>query len=247
MNVSRVGEVWKVGELAVASGLTVRTLHHYDEIGLLVPTERTPAGHRLYGSGDVERLYRILALRQLGMSLEEIGTVLAGGGDDPRPVLRRHLEMLESQLELNRKLRERLVRIIDALDRADEPSTDSFLDALEVMREMDEYYTPEQLSDLERRRNELGEEGMQRSQQEWADLIVEAEEHMRKGTDPAAPEVQGLVRRWEALIEQFTGGDPGIRASLQKMYEDKGPQEASRGTVSPELMAYIGRGMSAKG
>ena len=245
MNESAVGQGWKVGELATVGGLTVRTLHHYDEIGLLVPSERTPAGHRLYGSRDVERLYRILALRHLGMKLDEIRTVLAGGGDDPRPTLRRHLEMLEGQLELNRRLRERLVQIIDALDRADDPSIDAFLEALEVMKEMDEYDTTEQLADLQRRRNELGEDGMQRAQQEWADLIAEAEDHMNKGTDPASAEVQAIVRKWEALIQQFTGGDPGLRASLQKMYEDKGPQEASRGMVNPELMEYIGRGMSA--
>ena len=61
---------WKVGELAAVTGVTVRTLHHFDEIGLLHPAERSPVGHRLYTTSDVQRLYRILALRQVGISLE---------------------------------------------------------------------------------------------------------------------------------------------------------------------------------
>ena len=69
----------KVGELATATGLTIRTLHYYEEIGLLVASGRTEAGHRLYSDADVERLYRISLLRRLGLPLTEIGRAL----DDP--------------------------------------------------------------------------------------------------------------------------------------------------------------------
>src|SRR5688572_18321935 len=90
----------RVGEVAEATGLTVRTLHHYDEIGLLVPSGRSEAGYRLYGDGDLRRLYRILALRGTGLPLDEIADVLAREGEDPRPALRRHLERLDDQLRL---------------------------------------------------------------------------------------------------------------------------------------------------
>lgn len=60
----------KVGELAARTGLTVRALHHYDEIGLVSPGARTPAGHRLYGRDDVERLQQVQSLRAMGMSLD---------------------------------------------------------------------------------------------------------------------------------------------------------------------------------
>ena len=66
--------------------MTVRTLHHYEEVGVLVPSERTEAGHRVYGDADVRPLYRIMALRQLGMSLAEIREV--------RAYLRRAMEAL---------------------------------------------------------------------------------------------------------------------------------------------------------
>lgn len=63
---------WKIGELASQSGITVRTLHHYHQIGLLVPSEFTEAGHRLYTEFDVSKLQQILVLKQLGLSLDVI-------------------------------------------------------------------------------------------------------------------------------------------------------------------------------
>ena len=62
-------EQYRIGELAQAAGVTVRALHHYDRLGLLVPSERTHGGHRLYTAADVQRLYRLLALRELGLPL----------------------------------------------------------------------------------------------------------------------------------------------------------------------------------
>jgi len=124
---------WKVGELARATGLTVRALHHYDELGLLVPSERTQAGHRLYGEEDVRRLYRIVALRQLGLPLSEIAAVLDEESLSLAETVRRHLDRVERDLERQERLRRRLVDILSALDQRSTPSIEAFIDALEVM------------------------------------------------------------------------------------------------------------------
>jgi MerR family transcriptional regulator, thiopeptide resistance regulator len=236
----------RVGELARSTGLTARTLHHYDEIGLLVPSARSEAGYRLYGDGDVRRLYRILALRGMGFPLDEIAATLARDGDDARPVVRRHLERIDEQLRLARGLRARLTRILDLLDKADEPSSDRFIEAIEVMTRMERYYTPEQLEQLERRADAIGEEGLRRAEAEWAELIAAVEAERAAGTDPADPRLDPLVERWTGLIEQFTGGDPGIRASLQRMYETEGAEAASRGAVGTEAMEYAQRAIAAR-
>jgi MerR family transcriptional regulator, thiopeptide resistance regulator len=107
------------------------------------------------------------------------------------------------------------------------------------------YYTPDQLARLEERRRSLGDDGMARAEREWAELIAAVEAEREAGTDPSDPRVQELARRWRGLIEQFTGGDPGIAASLRRMYEEQGAEAASRGVMSPELMAYVGRAMEA--
>ena len=231
------GEQWKIGELARIAGVTVRTLHHYDSVGLLVPSERTPSGHRLYSAPDVERLYRLLALRRVGLPLEEIGPLL-DSEDGIGDTARRHLGRVEQQLGALEELRLRLTRLLAALD-GDEVSTQRFLDALEAMSMAEKYYTPEQLQQLEQRRLELGEEKIKQVEQEWADLYRRLRELREAGVDPGDPEPQALGRRAGELIEMFTGGDPGIRASLQRMYEQEGPEKASRGMGSPEDFEYM--------
>ena len=124
---------WKVGELAAVTGLTVRALHHYDEIGLLVPSQRTMGGHRVYDAQDARRLYRIVALRRLGFRLDEIASLLDEGGVGLLETVRRHLEQVERELEHQQRLRERLRRILDALQRSAEAPVDDYLEAVEAM------------------------------------------------------------------------------------------------------------------
>jgi DNA-binding transcriptional MerR regulator len=236
----------RIGEVAKLTGLTVRTLHHYDDIGLLEPAERTEAGYRVYGDADLRRLYRILALREMGLPLGEIATTFERYGDDPRPLLRRHLARIDDQLALAERLRSRLARILDMLDRADEPSGDLFIEAIEVMKRMERHYTPEQLADLERRADALGPDGMRKAQEDWARLIAAVEAERTAGTDPADPRLDPLMERWNALVEQFTGGDPGIAASLKRRYEDEGAEQASHGAMTGETMAFAARAMDAR-
>jgi MerR family transcriptional regulator, thiopeptide resistance regulator len=228
---------WRVGELARQAGLTVRTLHHWEERGLLAPSERTGAGYRLYSDEDVRRLYRIAALRDLGLSLGEIREALERDGG-LRAVVERQLEALDRRMEHDARLRELLVRVLESHDSAD------LLATVEMIRMSDRYYTPEQQAELARRREQLGPEGMEQAQRDWAELIAAMEAEREAGTDPADPRVQELARRWSELIEAFTGGDPGIRASLQRMYEEQGPEQASRGALSAELAEYVARAQS---
>ncbi len=83
-----------VSELSALAGVTVRTLHHYDEIGLLVPSERSESGYRLYSGADLSRLQEILVWRQLGFSLTEIQAMLDDPGHDRGRALRRRARAL---------------------------------------------------------------------------------------------------------------------------------------------------------
>src|SRR6188474_2407863 len=107
--------LWKVGELAARTGLTVRTLHHYDAIGLLSPSGRTGSahgsGHRLYTAADVARLQQILSLRALGFGLEQIGECLSRGDYDPREVVRRHRDQVRGQAAETARLADRLTAL----------------------------------------------------------------------------------------------------------------------------------------
>jgi DNA-binding transcriptional MerR regulator len=238
---------WRVGELARATGLTVRTLHHYDEVGLLKPSSRTPAGHRLYSGDDVRTLYSIAALRGLGFSLAEVAGLIRDGVD-AREATERRLRELDRQLAAHERLRRRLAGLLEVMGRDGDVSPGELVEIVEEMTMHERYYTPEQLAELERRREELGgDEAMKRAEGEWADLIAAVRAEKDKGTDPGDPRMQELAAQWTRLIEWFTGGDPEIMRSLRTMYEQEGPEKASRGMVDPEVMEYAQRAIAARG
>ena len=99
-----------VGRLAELAGVTVRTLHHYDETGLVRPSARTPAGYRAYAPGDVERLRQVLLYRRLGFGLREIAELVADPAVDAVAHLRRQRELLLSQ-------RDRADAMVAAIDK----------------------------------------------------------------------------------------------------------------------------------
>ncbi|MER5182030.1 MerR family transcriptional regulator [Streptomyces sp. NPDC002896] len=153
----------RIGELARETGLTVRTLRHYDQLGLLSPSARTSGGHRCYTGGDVRRLHRILSLRSFGFSLGQIRETLAAEPDhDPAELVRRQLDVVEERLRQTLELRSRLLGVLGALGRTAGTSTEQFLQVIEEMTTMTQPLTPEQAARLIEARRKwaagLGEE-----------------------------------------------------------------------------------------
>jgi DNA-binding transcriptional MerR regulator len=245
----------KVGELARRTGLTVRTLHHYDEIGLLKPSLRTESGHRLYTAEDLARLQRVLSLRQLGFSLEEVRDCLDQAGFAPLEVIEMHLARLREQIALQQKLcqwLEALAGYFRTFDPKDvehakrEVPAEDFLRTIEVMTMIENYYTPEQLELLRKRREEVGEERVQQGPALWAALWAEYKAEMEKGTDPADPKVQELEKRRQALINEFTGGDAGIEQSLNRLWKEQGDKLAAQMGYDPKLLEYMTKVIEAR-
>lgn len=234
----------KVGELAKRTGLTIRTLHHYDEIGLLKPSLHTESGHRLYTAGDVARLQQVISLRQLGFSLEEIGACVDRSDFSPLELIRVHVARLRDQIELQKGLCQRLEALAAHFSKAEEVSAEEFLQTIEAMNMIETYYTPEQLELLRKRREEAGPAGAalaKQGQADWAALFDEYRAHMDNGTDPADPKVQALEQRRVALVNAFTGGDQGIEQSLKRMWTEQGDKLAAQFGYDPKLMEYLGK------
>jgi DNA-binding transcriptional MerR regulator len=234
-----VAPVWKIGELARRTGLTVRTLHHYDEIGLLSPAERSDGGHRVYDEADVQRLYRIVSLRSLGFPLDAIAQALDSERFDPRAAVDDHIHRLEAQVAREQQLLQTLRGLRDRLD------ADDFLTTIEELTMRERYYTPEQLQQLEQRRQSLGEDKIREVEAEWGEIFATLRAELDQGTDPADPKLRPIGERSRELLLMFTGGDPGIEASLQRMYETEGPQKASRGMADPEVFEYLAKARAA--
>src|SRR5690242_6597323 len=105
---------WSVGEVARLASVTVRTLHHYDELGLLVPSGRTASGHRRYEPADLERLQRVLFYRELGFGLDEVALLLDGSGRDPIDQLRDQHRLLVERGERLRAMADAVAATIKA-------------------------------------------------------------------------------------------------------------------------------------
>jgi len=238
-------EGWKVGELARRTGLTVRTLHHYDETGLLRPSRRTAAGHRLYGADDVARLHQIQTLRRLGFGLEEIRGLLDRPDFAPSRVVELHLERVRGLIRAQQALCDRLETIARHLRSAEPVSADEFIQTIEAMTMIEKYYTPEQLEELRQRRERLGEERIREVEEAWPRLMDEVRAEMERGTDPADPRMQALARRWKELLEEFTGGDPGIQRSLQNLYQNEPTVHGTDVAAMRPMMEYVQRAMNA--
>ena len=238
----------KVGELATRTGLTVRTLHHYDEIGLLRPSRRTSAGHRLYGEEEVRRLQRIASLRHLGLPLEEIRDCLDRPDYSLERTLGLQLRRIDEEIGRHQRLRALISDLLDRLESAEALSVEQLTKTIEVTLNYDTYYTADQLDELAKRREVVGEYRIRQVEVEWMNLFAAFGRAMEDGLDPTSPEVKILARRSAALIEEFTGGDPGVAASLTNMYRIEGGENVLARhdmPMKPGLWEYMGKARAA--
>ncbi|HEY8793977.1 MAG TPA: MerR family transcriptional regulator [Gemmatimonadaceae bacterium] len=194
---------WKVGELADRTGMSVRALHHYDEIGLLVPTLRTPSGHRLYQQSDVERLQQIQSLRVMGIPLDEVKRLLDGAEMTPRQVIDLHLARLHEHIALQNRLAERMETLATHMDRVEATSIDDLCQIIQAMTTTEKYFTAEQLEVLRDRRTSITEEHMQEVRDSWNEIIPKVRNAMAANVDPASPEILAIAKRWKALVEEM--------------------------------------------
>jgi MerR family transcriptional regulator, thiopeptide resistance regulator len=240
----------KIGDLAKQTGLSIRTLHYYDEIGLLKPSQHTEAGHRLYTEKDIIRLQQIVSLRQLGFSLEEIKNCLEKPNFEPIAVMRSQIAKLHQQIELQQRLAKLLESIVTRLQVAEAVSVNDLIQAIEVstMTEdlFNKYYTPEQRQYLDHRKEMLGNDAISQAQKDWQELFAAVQAEMNKGTDPSDEKVLALAKRWGELLESFTGGNPGIMQSLNNLVQAEYPtMQQQFAFPNPQLFEYIGKAQAA--
>ena len=228
----------KVGELARQSGLTVRTLHHYDGIGLLKPSGRSEAGYRLYDADDIARLHGIQALRQLGLPLADIATVLDGDRAAPQVILQQQMNALDEQIRQAGELRERLSFIRDSLAEGHKPATTDWLRALALMATYGKYFSAGEL------RRILG--GFRKIEDEWTRLMAEVRALMDRGLGPESPQVQALARRWMALVHHWMDGDFSLMNRWGEMYLREPAAHGRGGGPPTDMLHFMQRANDAR-
>ena len=232
---------YRVGELARLTGVSVRALRHYDEIGLLHACERAPNGYRLYDACDIARLQQIQSLRSLGFSLAEIGECLDRHVLAPAHILELHIARLQERIASEKQLCARLETVRDALHQKREVRVDQLLGLIEQINMTEKYYTPQQLEQLQQRAETIGADRIKEVEAAWPILMDEVRAAIERGDDPHSESSRALARRWNGLVAEFTGSDAGIRDSLDEMYSNESNVGGLDVAAMKPLFEFIGR------
>jgi MerR family transcriptional regulator, thiopeptide resistance regulator len=233
---------WKVGDLARVAGVTVRALHHYEEIGLLVPSGRNPGRQRLYSEQDVSRLQQILALKQLGMSLQDIKEGLAKERLSTLRIVRMQRAAVEDERRRVENLYFQLCQLEKTLSSRGALSIEEILKTMEVTKMYQKYLTKEQMELIAERRAKLRDSEVKRVNDAWPKLIAQLQAEMARGTSPDDPRLRKLALKWKAQVDLISGGDQELRARLGEMVRNE-PSVLTNVGISQEIFQYVGKMM----
>ncbi len=240
---------YTIGQLAKMAGVSVRTLHHYDHIGLLKPSARTAAGYRLYESADLLRLQQILFYRELDLPLAEVRDILDDPGFDQVQALEQHRQVLRGRVERLTRLLKTIDRTIQRLTEDDMTMTDEELyegftaEQIErYQREAREMYDPDLVAESERRLRRMSKEEWQAIKAEGDEVTQAIAALMDRAPDDA--EVQALVARHHAWIERFYPADAEMCRGLGRLYVEHPEFRAFYEAYRPGLADFMAAAMS---
>ena len=227
----------KVGELAKRTGLTVRALHHYDNIGLLRPSGRSDSGYRLYSRDDVARLHGIQTLRRMGLSLADVARLLDGSDVTLPAILARQVSLLEREIAHAQALHERLSVMQLVLASGGQPEMDDWLVSLSMMSTFEQYFSAGELK--------LVFERWKRCEDEWPPLLQAVRDAMERGVSPEAIELQPLARRWMDVSARWMNGDIELLKRWGRMLREEPDLPLPNG-MDRALLEYIDRAIQLR-
>lgn len=241
-----LGEGITVGIAAARVGVTVRTLHHWDRIGLAGPSGRSSGGYRLYLAGDVERLRRVVAYREAGLSLEEIGDVLDVGSSEVGAVLRKRRAELAAEMDDLRRLDERLARLTDAHERG------VLLSGEEQRAAFGDRWRPDWVDQAKERWGDsaqweqFAEGSAGRTAEQWraqADAMRQwerdAAEALGRGVEPDADEALALADRHQSVFSAWFQITRSMQVCLGRLFESDEGFAAHYDRLHPGLADWL--------
>jgi MerR family transcriptional regulator, thiopeptide resistance regulator len=242
-----------VGEVAALAGVTVRTLHHYDRIGLLSPSERSAAGYRRYTPSDLDRLHQVLVYRELGFPLEEVATLLDDPDADPAAHLRRQHRLLRDRLERTQAMIAAVEKEMEArqmgISLTPEERFEVFGDWLpeEYEAEAEEKWgDTEAWAQSQRRTAAYAKEDWLRVKAEGDDVERRFAEAMRAGVPADSEQAMDLAEEHRQQISRnFYDCPPAMHAGLGRMYVEDERFTAHYEQLAPGLAKYVSTAVQA--
>ncbi len=242
-----------VGEVAALAGVTVRTLHHYDRIGLLSPSGRSAAGYRQYAPADLDRLHSVLLYRELGFPLEEVATLLDDPSAAPEAHLRRQHALLRNRLE-------RTSAMVAAVEKEMEARAMGISLTPEERFEVFGEHDPAQYdAEVEERWGETEAYAQSKrrtaayTKDDWLQILAEGEdvearfaEALRSGVPADAEQAMDLAEEHRQQISRsFYDCPPEMHADLGRMYVEDERFTAHYDQRAPGLARYVSTAVQA--
>jgi MerR family transcriptional regulator, thiopeptide resistance regulator len=241
MEVRKGMKTYYVREFASLAGVTVRTLHYYDQTGLLKPARRVGGTHRLYQQRDLLRLQQILTLKELGFTLEEIRDLLERRGYNVQESLEIQKAAIDRRIEQLQRVSSALQVIMQAGGDYDWDTVIAAIRGLTASEESKAWlmghYSDDQRELLQSRAATMTPDAIMHGVQMWADLGRDFQS--LRHLSPDHPDVQRLAARMAALVEEFTQGDPAVLASLTSVYSDPDQMPMEYRPTDPDLFTFI--------
>ena len=242
-----------VGNTAALAGVTVRTLHHYDRIGLLSPSERTAAGYRRYTPSDLDRLHQVLVYRELGFPLEEIATLLDDPDADPVAHLRRQLALLRDRLErtqamvaaVEKEMEARTMGISLTPEERFEVFGDN--DPSQYDTEVEERWgKTDAYAESRRKTSSYTKDDWLRIKAEGADVERRFAEALRSGVAADSEQAMDVAEEHRQHISRwFYDCPPEMHAGLGRMYVEDERFTAHYEEIAPGLAQYVSTAVQA--
>jgi len=227
----------KIGVVAKKTGLTVRTLHHYDQIGLLKPSDETVSGHRLYTDSDIARLHQILTLKQLGFTLDEIKNMMNNSNYNPKEIVSLQLTRLDDQINQLVEFRKRLLDIVELFDGGGSVSSERFLMAIQMMKMIESpHFSESHRAEMIHKYKTTDMNEFVNNRTDGSKLITEFRKMKDMGKLPNDPEVVPLAKRWMLEVESIV--PKGFVQSAERYYSENSNESIAYGMDS-ELYLFI--------
>jgi DNA-binding transcriptional MerR regulator len=238
---------YSIGKVARLAGVTVRTLHHYDSVGLLRPSGRLESGYRSYSAVDMERLQRILCYRQLGFSLETVKSLLNDPNSDPLAHLRRQHALLNERIAILRRMVATVEKMMEArtmginLDPQEMLEVFGDHDPSEHQVEAEENWgETEAWAESRRRIATYTKADWLRMRAESSALLERFAAAMAAGQATDSPAVMDLAEEHRAHLERWFYDCPyAMHRGLSDMYVNDSRFAANFDKVAPGLAAYL--------
>ena len=237
-----------IGGLARRCGVTVRTLHHYDQLGLLQPSGRTSAGYRRYTDADVHRLHLILAYRQLGLGLKDIAALLHGDAPSLEKVLAEQLHAMKQEAAKVQRVISLIERLLPAAAGAGAATlTDPLLELMDAMQSLEQKFTAGELATLRSMRDRMTPAQRDDVRAQVQALVAGFRDAQAAGVAAADASLRDLVERWQALGRPAAahGDHAQLRAKARAAIDAMPASQAPLG-ITPQLRAYIDAALAAR-